>query len=289
MYGPVTSKGPPFVSPMNGTPAFSGRPRTLVRSTPAPPRPLSGRRRSRRRTRRQAERQPRTQRRHARSRPATLARPPRQYPYCAEVYWVLSVASVGVANRRRTGSFRWFARHVAHPRHKRRFIVKEAPCTSSSSLPPRPLMRAARNLLIDRLLWNPSRAFPPLHPSSSLEPPRTVDTAHRRKRNGTASWPGAKLVERTRNGRRFRCRSIRGSLRLRDYAAGVTKSSRIRNAADDPASTRPPKRGAATTVRRSVLKELGGIINNRNTLLNEPSGCPNFGVHLSSWWLPRLR
>ena len=124
--------------------------------------------------------------------------------------------------------------------------------------PSRPLMRAARNLLIDRLLWNSSRAFPPLHPSSSLEPPRTVDTAHRRKRNGTASWPGAKLVERTRNGRRFRCRSIRGSLRLRDYAAGVTKSSRIRNAADDPASTRQSRmKSTASRIRLSCLSSSG--------------------------------
>ena len=155
------------------------------------------------------------------------------------------------AGGRRSSGPTWFQAWRSRP-----------PCRRSSGAalrrPSRPLMRAARNLLIDRLLWNPSRAFPPLHPSSSLEPPRTVDTAHRRKRNGTASWPVAKLVERTRNGRRFRCRSIRGSLRLRDYAAGVTKSSRIRNAADDPASTRQSRmKSTASRIRLSCLSSSG--------------------------------
>ena len=50
----------------------------------------------------------------------------------------------------------------------------------------------------------------------------------------------------------------RGSLRLSDYAAGVTKSSRIRNAADDPASTRQSRmKSTASRIRLSRLSSSG--------------------------------
>ena len=49
-----------------------------------------------------------------------------------------------------------------------------------------------------------------------------------------------------------------GRLRLRDYAAGVTKSSRIRKAADDPASTRQSRmKSTASRIRLSRLSSSG--------------------------------
>ena len=61
-------------------------------------------------------------------------------------------------------------------------------------------MRAVYKLLICSVLWSPSRAFPPLHLASCIGLWRTVNTTRRRMRNGTCSWPGAKLVERTGKG-----------------------------------------------------------------------------------------
>ena len=80
-WSPATSNGPPFVSPVNATPAFSGRRRTPVRvdAGAAAPR-RTDRCRSHRRADRRGELRIRTRRRRARSRPVTLAPPRRRSP-----------------------------------------------------------------------------------------------------------------------------------------------------------------------------------------------------------------